>query len=1272
MNGVKMKRNFFILFTLFFLIFSTFALSTNSKELHIFFDHPELKFLKNGYTEIHLKNSLPAGNPGNPALPVYPVKVLVPYGFTLSNYTISFGHKKLLGSNLKINYIPYPALIGNNFSTMDKGPDEKIYSSNLPYPAQKNYYSGGGFYRGYRIEMINICPFEYIPSEGKLYFYKDAVIKLKFCMTKSNQKGYKFLRASKSDEDEISSIVENPEEILSYRGHGKKSSNDWEYLIITNNNMQATFQTLADYKSSKYGLNTHIELISNILNLYQGGDDAEKLRNFIIDAYQNHGTRWVVLGGDAEVIPFRECYGQLPGSLGLTIYDLPTDFYFAALDGNWDSNGNGMFGEPDDNVDLFAEVNVGRISASYTDEAENQINKIINYENWEDAPFRALLLGEKLWDYTWGGDSKDYVYEVMGGIPCDRLYDKNGEWDKYTLINNYLNSNNLNIINHLGHSNDLYAMRLSVTDVPLITNRNPFFVYSQGCYPGDFPERNLCFAEKITVGTPNGAFAVIMNSRYGLGAFNSVYGVSNIFDREFMKAIFEKFHRNIGYALNESRAILSNFINSDTTYRWVAYELTLFGCPHTPLHWKCNGDENLVIEEEKPKNNFIYMTDTDVPVEVMVHTNCLNGVENPEVFAEISVDTSKETITIELKDDGIYPDKMANDGIFTGMWHTSGYGKASIKIKGNGENVNPDEITINGEVVDKMEYTISNCSYNFIDISDGNEILINSDDWGEVVPIGFNFKFFGKEQNKILISSNGILRFDNSYTYDGLNFDIPTTFLPNGLIAVYWVDLSGNDSSHIYYKTVGDPPNRKFIVEYKNISLLENASLLKSSKSFPLSDSENSGTFEVILEESTNKIYFEYKDVYFGNQHLSNGLLTTIGIEDYTGENGIKYSYNSESIYDETAICFTPMENTPRIIVYGNPEIMGIDRDCLIPGETVNLKINLYNPSSLKAYGGSVKLIPIKNCKINTLTQNIGDMESGKTSSAYFSITVDSDANCGESVNFIIKTRCEDESGGEIVRHFPVSIKIGKVISIPLFQDDFEGEGSNWSTQLDNGNDTWHLTTENYHSLNHSYFSSDEDNLKDDFLISDYFPVENGAKLEFYHYFKLENDYDGGVLEIEEVGSSEWKNAEDIIISNGYTRLISDYSNSSIAGRYAWTGDSRGFIKTVVDLSSYGGKIIRIRFHLSCDEGVADTGWYIDDVKVYTDNFDCTPVLPGDVDGNGVVNIRDLMIMLYVVNGDISESSSPCVNPTYGDFDSNGEIDINDCIYLANILCERE
>lgn len=122
------------------------------------------------------------------------------------------------------------------------------------------------------------------------------------------------------------------------------------------------FQALCAEKE-KRGIKTKIVTIEWIYANYDGTrpdgfiDNATKIRNFIIDAYSNWETEFILLGGDAtgnssnkEIIPVRKLYDEpWYGSEYATL--VPSDLYYCCLDGTMDANRNGIYGERYDGTD---------------------------------------------------------------------------------------------------------------------------------------------------------------------------------------------------------------------------------------------------------------------------------------------------------------------------------------------------------------------------------------------------------------------------------------------------------------------------------------------------------------------------------------------------------------------------------------------------------------------------------------------------------------------------------------------------------------------------------------------------------------------------------------------------------------------------------------------------------------------------------------------------------------------------------------------------------
>ncbi len=171
------------------------------------------------------------------------------------------------------------------------------------------------------------------------------------------------------------------------------------------------------------------------------------------------------------------------------------------------------------------------------------------------------------------------------------------------------------------------------------------------------------------------------------------------------------------------------------------------------------------------------------------------------------------------------------------------------------------------------------------------------------------------------------------------------------------------------------------------------------------------------------------------------------------------------------------------------------------------------------------------------------------------------------------------------------------------FSDDMENGDGNWTKHPD-GSTPWAIVSTSYvHSGSHSFFSADEGSIKDDTIDTYEIDLRNAsdATLTFYHTYELENSYDGAVIEISTDGGSTFSDLGSHITQGGYNGTISTSYQSPIAGRSAWTGGSLGTMtQVVVDLSSYVGNTVIIRFRMACDSSVSKTGWYIDDVVVST------------------------------------------------------------------------
>jgi hypothetical protein len=114
------------------------------------------------------------------------------------------------------------------------------------------------------------------------------------------------------------------------------------------------------------------------------------------------------------------------------------------------------------------------------------------------------------------------------------------------------------------------------------------------------------------------------------------------------------------------------------------------------------------------------------------------------------------------------------------------------------------------------------------------------------------------------------------------------------------------------------------------------------------------------------------------------------------------------------------------------------------------------------------------------------------------------------------------------------------------------------------------------------------------------------AQLSFRNNFSLQDGFDGGVLEVSSpnIAGGAFIDVTDpavggSFVTGGYTDRIGSGSGSPIAGRMAWSGNSGGYINSVVNLGpNVQGQTIKLRFRLTTDQAGAVGGWRIDTISI--------------------------------------------------------------------------
>jgi hypothetical protein len=133
-------------------------------------------------------------------------------------------------------------------------------------------------------------------------------------------------------------------------------------------------------------------------------------------------------------------------------------------------------------------------------------------------------------------------------------------------------------------------------------------------------------------------------------------------------------------------------------------------------------------------------------------------------------------------------------------------------------------------------------------------------------------------------------------------------------------------------------------------------------------------------------------------------------------------------------------------------------------------------------------------------------------------------------------------------------------------------------------------------------FVPDPSTVHDVRLDSPVFAIQSAsAQLTFRNNFITESGFDGGVLEISIGGGpfADILTAGGSFVSGGYNRTLSTGFSNPLPGRQAWSGNSNGYITTVVNLpASAAGQNVQLRWRFGSDSSVSSTGWRVDSISV--------------------------------------------------------------------------
>jgi hypothetical protein len=328
---------------------------------------------KGQYITVNLKEATSSLlDPERPMLPVVTKVFTFPFGTHIRSVDVSFSDAHQLILSKDVIPASQPSPVDTKVANQPIR-DISVYGSSAVYPVASYRYSTGAGLEGNEHVIylaVQWYPVRYSPAKNILNYTEHAEIKV-------------------TSEKPVTPTV---------------FSDQYDLVIIAPSEFSNALQPLVDHKNSM-GMNTTLKTTEEIYAEYTGFDQAEQIKYFIKDAIETWGITYVLLVGSIDKLPIRTSYASYwEGEGGIL-----TDLYYADIYNDtggfcsWDENGNGRYGEvyhhqhhtdDIDGVDLYPDVNVGRLPCRKNADVKTVVNKIIHYETetYGQSWFKNMIL----------------------------------------------------------------------------------------------------------------------------------------------------------------------------------------------------------------------------------------------------------------------------------------------------------------------------------------------------------------------------------------------------------------------------------------------------------------------------------------------------------------------------------------------------------------------------------------------------------------------------------------------------------------------------------------------------------------------------------------------------------------------------------------------------------------------------------------------------------------------------------------------------------------
>ncbi len=392
-------------------------------------------------------------------------------------------------------------------------------------------------------------------------------------------------------------------------------------LIVTSTALAAAFGELAELHTS-LGVVTEVITLTEICQQVTCNDSdpaSDTAKAVKANLAPRPGLRYVILGGDHEIVPARSVYDAYSNPfLPSFTYegDFYTDYYYADLS-QWDADGDGTYAEDGvDSPDYLPELAVARIPAGSVAEVDGYVAKVKAYLGAYPLARadRALLVSDVAVSYyAIDIDSAHYLEGegrsldlLPAGFTVDKLYATSMTPDtaaprlSWSALSAAFAAG-YNLVVHNGHGSEGTAIYtpdddLTVARIDALTNATRPILLSCACQAGAFnePDEQLSTdsaGERLVLNPTGGAIAYLGNTTVGLG----LAGGSQLID-ELLRHVRSNPEARLGDALFAAHTLMPESddfevpyvgvevpVVDQESYAWTQKSAVLLGDPLLPV-----------------------------------------------------------------------------------------------------------------------------------------------------------------------------------------------------------------------------------------------------------------------------------------------------------------------------------------------------------------------------------------------------------------------------------------------------------------------------------------------------------------------------------------------------------------------------------------------------------------------------------------------------------------------------------------------------------------